>query len=47
MVHHRFRWIARECRERGMCAEEITEKAYNFGGQTWLRITKMVKGPRI
>ncbi len=40
-VHHGFRWIANACRQRGLHAEEVTNRAYNYGGQTWLKITKL------
>jgi hypothetical protein len=40
MVCHSFRWITQACRQRGLLVEEITDKAYNFGTQTWLKITK-------
>jgi len=38
IVCHRFGWIQTECAERGLVAEEIKEKVYNFGNQTWIRI---------
>lgn len=38
MVYHNFRWIRAECAKRGLTAEEITDTAYNFGSQTWIRI---------
>jgi hypothetical protein len=38
IVRHSFGWIQTECANRGLAAEEIREKAYNFGGQTWIRI---------
>jgi hypothetical protein len=38
MVCHNFRWIQTECTKRGLVAEEIREKAYNFGDQTWIGI---------
>ena len=38
MVRHSFRWIGRECRKRGLFAEEINEKAFRLGNQTWLKI---------
>lgn len=37
-AHHSLRWIQTECANRGLVAEEIKEKAYNFGNQTWIRI---------
>lgn len=37
-VRHSLRWIHAECAERGLVAEPIKGKAYNFGDQTWLRI---------
>jgi cyclopropane fatty-acyl-phospholipid synthase-like methyltransferase len=37
-AHHSLRWIQTECANRGLVAEEIKEKAYNFGSQTWIRI---------
>lgn len=40
MVHHRFGWIVARCRERGLSVREIRDKSYNFGMQTWLRITR-------
>lgn len=40
MVHHHFAWIQRECAQRGLNVVEIRERAYNFGGQVWLNITK-------
>ena len=38
IVRHSFGWIQTECAKRGMIANEIKEKAYNFGNQTWIRI---------
>jgi hypothetical protein len=38
IVRHSFGWIQTECTNRGLVAEEIKEKAYNFGNQTWIRI---------
>ena len=38
IVHHSLGWIQTECAKRGLIAEEIIEKAYNFGNQTWIRI---------
>lgn len=38
VVRHGFRWIQRECRERGLFAEEIDEKAFRLGNQSWLKI---------
>lgn len=37
-AHHSLGWIQTECADRGLVAEEIKEKAYNFGSQTWIRI---------
>jgi SAM-dependent methyltransferase len=37
-VHHSLGWIQTECANRGLVAEEIKGKAYNFGKQTWIRI---------
>jgi hypothetical protein len=38
LVRHSFGWIQGECAKRGLVAEEIKEKAYNFGDQTWIRV---------
>ena len=38
IVRHSFGWIQTECAKRGLFAEEIKEKAYNFNGQIWIRI---------
>lgn len=38
IVRHSLGWIQAECAKRELIAEEIKGKAYNFGGQTWLRI---------
>ena len=38
IVRHSFGWIQTECTTRGLVAKEIKEKAYNFGGQTWISI---------
>lgn len=38
LVYHSFGWIRTECTRRGLIAEEIKERAYTFGGQTWIRI---------
>lgn len=38
MVRHRPGWIRSECAQRGLVAEEITDKTFNFGVQTWIRI---------
>jgi SAM-dependent methyltransferase len=40
-VHHSFSWIQTECVNRGLHAEEIEDKEYNFGNQTWIRIKHM------
>tara|TARA_B100000315_G_scaffold259506_1_gene315843 strand:- start:228 stop:896 length:669 start_codon:yes stop_codon:yes gene_type:complete len=37
-VAHSLKWIQEECSKRSLVAEEILEKAYNFGNQTWIRI---------
>ena len=42
IVVHRLGWIQSECANRGLVAEEIKDKAYNFGNQTWIRIRKRV-----
>jgi hypothetical protein len=39
-IRHSFKWIQKECKKRGLCAEEIKEKEYNFGKQTWIRIRR-------
>lgn len=38
IVFHSLGWIQAECANRGLVAEEIKERAYNFGNQTWIRI---------
>ncbi len=38
IVRHNFRWIQRECRKRGLFAEEIDDKTFRLGNQTWLKI---------
>jgi Sulfotransferase family len=38
LVYHDFRWIQRECRQRGLSVGELKEGIYN--GQIWLKITK-------
>lgn len=38
IVRHSLSWIRAQCADRGLVAEEIGDKAYNFGNQTWLRI---------
>lgn len=38
IIHHSLGWIQTECAKRGLVAEEIKEKAYNFGNQTWISI---------
>lgn len=38
IVCHSLSWIRTECEKRGLVVNEINEKAYNFGNQTWLRI---------
>jgi hypothetical protein len=40
LVRHSLSWIQNECENRGLNAEEIKDKAYNFGNQTWLRIRR-------
>jgi SAM-dependent methyltransferase len=41
VIKHKLSWIQSECQDRGMLAEEILEKAYNFSDQTWLKIKKV------
>jgi len=38
-AHHCFGWIKTECEKRGLVAQEIHEKAYQYWIQTWLRIS--------
>jgi hypothetical protein len=38
IIRHSLGWIQAECAKRGLVVNEIKEKAYNFGNQTWLRI---------
>lgn len=38
IVRHNVRWIQRECRKRGLFAEEIDEKTFRLGNQSWLKI---------
>ena len=38
MVHHSLGWIQAECAKRGLAAEEIKGKAYQYWNQTWIRI---------
>jgi hypothetical protein len=38
IVRHSFRWIQTQCAARGLVAEEMKERAYNFANQTWLKI---------
>jgi hypothetical protein len=38
MVCHSFGWIQTACAKRGLVAEELKDKEYNFGFQTWIRI---------
>ena len=40
IVSHSFRWIREECKKRGLLAEEIKGKSYNFGIQTWIKIKR-------
>lgn len=44
IVRHRLSWIRWECRRRDLSVEEIKGKAYNFGGQRWLRIKSLTNG---
>jgi SAM-dependent methyltransferase len=47
MVRHSLGWIRSECAQRGLRAEEIKDKAFNFGDQTWLRIRHASSNGRI
>lgn len=38
LVRHSFRWIKNACEQRNLAVEEIKEKAFNVGNQTWLKI---------
>ena len=38
VVRHSFSWIQTECRKRGLFAEEIDEKTFRLGNQSWLKI---------
>jgi len=38
LICHSFSWIQAECAKRGLIPEEIKEKVYNFGDQTWIKI---------
>ena len=38
MVRHSLLWIRNACRRRGLVVEELTNKEFNFGRQTWLQI---------
>lgn len=40
MVRHSFDWIEGECHRRGLVVEEIRQRAYNFGGQIWLKVMR-------
>lgn len=40
LVRHSFNWVHKECQSRGLFAEEVRDKAYNFGDQIWLRIKR-------
>jgi SAM-dependent methyltransferase len=40
MVHHSRAWIQAECEKRGLLAGEITEPAFKYWNQTWLRIKR-------
>ena len=40
VVRHDLSWIRKECADRGLVADEIRDKAFNFGNQTWLRIKR-------
>ncbi len=37
-VHHSFKWIQKECTQRGLFAQEIKGKAYKEFSQTWIKI---------
>jgi len=38
MVNHDRKWIQTECNKRGLQADEITERAFKYWNQSWLRI---------
>jgi hypothetical protein len=38
MINHSLNWIQGECRKRGLIAEEISERAFKYWNQTWLRV---------
>jgi SAM-dependent methyltransferase len=38
MVHHSFKWIQSQCRQRGLQVVELNEGLY--GGQVWLRVSR-------
>jgi cyclopropane fatty-acyl-phospholipid synthase-like methyltransferase len=40
LVTHSLSWIQTECVKRGLVGEEIKEKTFNFGDQTWIKITR-------
>jgi len=39
MIHHSLGWIKAECEKRGLVAQEVPEKAYQYWNQTWLKIS--------
>ena len=40
LVSHSFGWIQSECTRRGLVAEEIRTKEFNFSNQIWIRIRR-------
>jgi cyclopropane fatty-acyl-phospholipid synthase-like methyltransferase len=39
MINHSLGWIKTECDQRGLVAEEIREKTYQYWNQTWLKVS--------
>ncbi|TFI60303.1 class I SAM-dependent methyltransferase [Sphingomonas parva] len=40
MVRHSFGWIRRACSARGLRVDRVRNRAFAFGGQTWLAIRR-------
>ena len=43
IVRHSFSWIRSECRKRGLFAEEIAERTFRLGDQSWLKIGVQIR----
>jgi len=39
-VYHSLSWVKKQCEKRGLAAEEIKDKGYNYGNQIWLKIIR-------